>query len=158
MNEHDQNPNLIHKLWDMDGIRADGIIHDVFGIVQGNGCLDGAEPFLIGQRVDCKIHFGTTLHKAANQVTYTLPVWLILLNTIRSDKLKIREPEFARAGLEQPLIFDSFQRPLQLFLCVVVSVVLATACRNSRLRWFCSLTSSLCPLLPCCSSLINSFS
>ena len=83
--------------------------------MQDNGCLDGAEPFLIGQRVDCKIHFGTTLHKAANQVTYTLPVWLILLNTIRSDKLKIREPEFARAGLEQPLIFDSFQRPLQLF-------------------------------------------
>ena len=115
MNEHDQNPNLIHELWDMDGIGVDGIIHDVFRIVQGNGCLDSAEPFLIGQRVDCKIHFGTTLHKAANQVSYTLPVWLILLNAIRSDKFKIREPEFACAGLEQPLVLDSFQCPLQLF-------------------------------------------
>lgn len=109
MNEHDQNPNLIHKLWNMDSIGADGIIHDVFRIVQGNGCLDGAEPFLIGQRVDCKIHFGTALHKAAKQVTHTLPVWLTLLNSIRSGEFKIREPEFARAGLKQPLIFDSFQ-------------------------------------------------
>ena len=118
MNEHNQNPNLIHKLWNMDSIGADGIIHDVFGVVQGNGCFDGTEPFFISQRVDCKIHFGATLHKAAKQVTYTLPVWLILLNSIRSGKFKIREPEFARAGLKQPLIFDSFQCSLQLFpLC-----------------------------------------